>query len=103
MYGFIIDFYILMDKLLPGMVTASHENVSTPLGIDFACGPGCGHHWVMKALEGVETIKSIGFLQGKRLGLSLDRITVQLLQRCISEATAHLFQSLAIQLWRAIA
>ena len=40
------------------------------------------------SLEAVENIKSIAHLQGQRLGLH------------ISETTAHLFQRLAIQLWK---
>ena len=38
--------------------------------------------------EAVETIKSIGYRQGQRLGLPT------------SETTSHLFQKLAILLWR---
>ena len=69
-----------------GRKRALHQGVCQATGIDFV-------PLVVETLggwsqEAVETIKAIGRLQGQRLGLPT------------TETTMHLFQRLAIQLWR---
>ena len=69
-----------------GRKRALHHGVCQANGIDFI--PIVVETLGGWSQEAVETIKLIGRLQGQRLGLPT------------SESTAHLFQWLAIQLWR---